>query len=212
MEEFLTSNASAIFAIFGAILGSLVTGFLSYLSKTKEAKLRITEKVLDRKLDAHESLINLVGLIRSMVLLGGEDDKNELKRCPLIMNSKENMNDFLDQFMSVQNNHDRWLSSEIKREISFFLDYFINLNECSRDATDEGLQAAGVLIRKDFIDISLRIENSAHVFFNKDLLKLKYKTDRDWHKHSKEKTLEGLNKTEFFKNKQKIMSMLNGRI
>jgi len=66
MEEFLTSNTSAIFAIAGAILGSSITGFLSYLSKTKEARLRLIEKVLDKKLDAHESLINIVGLIRSI--------------------------------------------------------------------------------------------------------------------------------------------------
>ena len=187
MEEFLTNNTSAIFALAGTFIGAFTTGLINYFLKTKETKLRLTEKLLDKKLDAHESLINTVNLIRSMVLLGGEDSKGELKRCPLIMNSKKNMNDFLEQFMIMQNNSDKWLSSSIKREISFFLDYFVNLNEDCRNSADEEIQEVGVIIRNDFIDIAIRLEDCAHKFFNKDMLRLKYKTDRNWHKYSVKK-------------------------
>lgn len=212
MEGFLTENASAIFALTGAIVGALFTGVMNYVLKTKEVKLRIIEKIIDKKIDAYESLINIVGLIRTMVLLGGEDERGELRRCPLIMNGKKNMADFLEQLTMVRNNSERWLSSSVNREVSFFLDYFVNLNEPSRHATDESLQTAGVLIRKDFIDISMRIENCAHEFFNKNMLSLNYKTDCAWHKHTKEKVLEELEKTEFYKNKQQVLDILNGRI
>ncbi len=211
MNAFLTSNAPAIFALAGVIFGTLVTGMISYLSVTKEMKLRLTEKLLDKKLAAHESLLNIVGLIRTMILAGGEDEKGELKRHPLIMDSKVHMSDFLDQFNAVHNTAERWLSSPIKKEVSFFLDYFVNLNEHSRNSSDEALRESGVIIRDDFIDIALRLENCAHVFFNKDMLKLNYKTDRNWHKYSTKETLKKLDETEFYKNKKRVMNILHGR-
>jgi len=210
MKVFLANNAPAIFALAGVIFGTLATGFINYMSVTKEMKLRLTEKLLDKKLEAHESLLNIVVLIRTMVLAGGEDRIGELKRHPLIMDSTKNMNDFLDQFNAVHNTAERWLSSPIKREVSFFLDYFVNLNEFARTANDEALQEAGSVIRNDFIDIALRLENCAHDFFNKDMLRLNYKTDREWHKFPVEETLRKLDETQFYKNKKLIIKILRG--
>ena len=83
------------------------------------------------------------------------------------MNSKKNMDDFLEQFMIMQNNSDKWFSSSIKREIGFFLDYFVNLNEHCRNSADEEIQEVGVIIRNDFIDIAVRLEDCAHNFLTK---------------------------------------------
>lgn len=209
MEEFLVQNASAIFALSGATLGALISGVISYATKTKEAKLRITEKLLDKKLEAHESLLSIVSWIRTMVLLGGEDGEGELKRCPIIMESQKNKNEFIEAFVSVQNRCDRWFSASVKREISFFLDYFVNLNEHSRGASDLSLQEVGVIIRNDFIDMASTLEDCAHQFFDNDLLKLNYKTDRRWHKFTRQKTLDKLGKTEFYKNKNQICQILS---
>lgn len=210
MAEFLISNASAVFALIGALSGAIVTGVINFSLKKRETKLRITEKLLDKKLEAHETLIEITNVIRSMVLLSGKDHDNELKRSPLIMQSRKNMDDFLTELMKAQTKTDRWLSAAAKRETSLFLDYFVNLNECSRKSSDTALQEAGVLVRNDFIDFALRLENCAHNFFNKDLMKLKFRTDRAWHKYPKEKTLKELGKTEFFKQKQKIIEVLGG--
>lgn len=210
MTEFLFENASAVFALIGVLSGAVTTGLINYLLTKKETKLRIIEKLLDKKLEANENLIDIANLIRTMVLLGGVDHNKTLKRSPLIMQSRKNMDDFLLKFTSVQNKADRWLSAPVKREVSLFLDYFINLNELSRDSSEAALREAGVLIRDDFIDFAQRLENSAHDFFNNDLLKLKYKMDRDWHKYQKEKTLDELGETEFFKHKQKIIEVLSG--
>ena len=212
MEEFLSDNATALFALVGVLAGSLATGLLNRSIKKQEAKLRLTEKLLDKKLEAHESLITIVNWIRTMVLLGGQDEMGELRRCPFIMKSQENKNDFLSLFTEMQNKHDRWFSANVKREISLFMDYFVNVNEHSKDSTDVALQNAGVIIRNDFIDFALSLENCAHEFFNKDMLKLKYKTDRRWHKYPKDETLEKLDQTEFFKNKSKVIDVLSVHI
>lgn len=206
--EFLMKNASAIFALAGVLSGALITGAISYLLKTKETRLRLTEKVLDRKLGAHERVIDIANLLRSMVIIGGDDNDGELKRTPMILKNRKNMDDFMAEFMKMQTEADRWLSARVKREISLFIDYFVNVYEHFRYSTDESIQEAGVFVRNDFIDFSLRIENVAHEFFNNDLLKLRFKTDRDWHKYPKEKTFRELDKTEFFKRKDEIISVL----
>lgn len=210
MAEFLINNASAVFALLGALSGAIVTGVINFSLKKRETKLRITEKLLDKKLDAHETLIEITNVIRSMALLGGKDHDNELKRSPLIMQSRKNMDDFLTELMKVQTKADRWLSAAAKREVSLFLDYFVNLNEYARNSSDTALQEAGVLVRNDFLDFALRLENCAHDFFNRDLMKLKFRTDRGWHKYPKEKTLEELGETELFKQKQKVIEILSG--
>ncbi len=65
MAEFFNNNASAVFAL----LGVLVTGLVSSLSITKEAKLRLVEKILDKKLKAHEHVITIANQMRTMVAL-----------------------------------------------------------------------------------------------------------------------------------------------
>ena len=208
MIEFFTENASAIFAIIGALAGSLLTGVISYFSMTKEAKLRVVEKIIDKKLDAHEQLINVIGQIRTMVLLGGSDGERELRRCPAIMMGQAEMSTFLETFSEMRNKSERWLSFEVKREISLFLDYLVNIKDMSKDSTDEAMQETGAILRYDFIELSLKLENAAHDFFNHDLVKLNHKTDRKWHKYPVEETMKKLEDTELFKKRETIHHIL----
>lgn len=205
---FLQKNASAIFALLGVISGSLLAGIFGYLSKSRETKLRITEKVVDRKLQAHDNLIDFLGQIRTMVLLGGWDGENELKRTPLIMIGQQELSDFLVNFSNMRNSSERWFSFGLKREISLFLDYVVSLNELVRTASDEMLQEIGGLIRYDFIEFALKIESSAHDFINKDLLSLDHKTDMKWHKYKPDETIKRLGDTRLFKLRDTIKNML----
>lgn len=211
LVEFLERNASAIFALLGAISGSLLTGLFGYISKSKETRLRVTEKIVDRKLQAHDNLMDLIGLIRAMVLLGGWDSESELKRTPQAMLGQQEFSDFLVNYSNMRNSSERWFSSGLKREISLFLDYIVNLKELVRTASDEQLREIGSLIRYDFIVFAARIEDSAHVFINEDLLKLNHKTDRKWHKFKPKDTIKQLNDTRLFKLRETIESMISQR-
>lgn len=208
MIEFLQQNASAIFALLGAVFGSTLTGFFGFISKSKETKLRITEKVIDRKLQAYDNLIDFIGLIRTMVLLGGwvsgRDGQNELKRTPHAMFSHQNFDDLLVEFSSMKNSSERWFSYSVKREMSLFLDYMVTLKELVRRASDQQLQEIGVMLRDDFIEFAVKIEDTAHDFLNKDLLKLDHKTDRKWHKYKPEETIEKLESTRLFRLRETI--------
>jgi hypothetical protein len=206
--EFLVENASAVFALAGVLSGAIIAGFINFLLKRRDIKSRMGEKLFEKKLEAHESLMNIANVIRSMVLLGGDDQKKELKRSPLIMQSRRNMDDFLSELMKLQIRADSWLSAAAKREVSLFLDYFTNLYEQSHNSSDEALKEAGVLVRSDFVDFASRLETCAHDFFNKDLMKLKFRRERSRQKYPQERTLEELGKTELFRQKQKIHDVL----
>jgi hypothetical protein len=208
MEEFLAESAYAVVALAGVLFGAMIACFINHLITARENRSRIGEKLFDKKLEAYENLIDITNVIRSMVFLGGEDQKKELKRCPLIMQSRRNMDDFLSELMRLQTKADSWLSATVKREVTLFLDYFVNLYEQSHASSDEALKEAGVLIRTDFIDFAARLEGCAHDFFNKDLMKLKFRGDRGRHKYPRERTLDELGKTEFLKQKQKVMDIL----
>lgn len=53
MEELLVKNASAVFAIIGGLLGAIVTGLFGFYGKSRETKLKLAEKIVDKKLEAH---------------------------------------------------------------------------------------------------------------------------------------------------------------
>lgn len=209
MINFITSNASAVFALLGALLGAIVTGFINYLLNTKETKLRIVEKVLDKKIEAHESLVDIVNKIRSMVLLGGTDGTGQLIRCPVILQNRQSMDDFLSEFSAVRIKADRWLSAPVLREINLFMDYFANIYEGARNWSNVELQEVGVFIKNDFTTFAQRIEKQAHAFFDNDLMKLNPQTDRSWHKYDQTRTHEELEQTEFFSQREIIMEIVN---
>ncbi len=59
----ITSAAS----ILGVILGASITAFINWSVKTKETKLRIQEKIFDRRIEAHEEILRLSQLLRTTI-------------------------------------------------------------------------------------------------------------------------------------------------
>ena len=139
--------------------------------------------------------------MRTMVALGGPDHKGELKRTPALMETQESFQNFLIDYTVMQTKCDRWLTSKVKREISLFLDYLVNLRDACRQYEELNMQEAGSIIRDDFVQFSSRIETVAHEYVNNDLMRLSHKTDRDWHKYPIDITNKKLNETIFFQNK-----------
>lgn len=207
MIDFIQSNASAVFALSGAIAGALITAFFAFISKSREVKLRVAEKIIDKRITAHESTLRLCKTIRTMVLLGGKDHEGDLKRTPCILQSRENLDTFLFEFTNIQNEADSWLSTPVLKELSLFLDYFVNLNEELSFASDKALQEVGVFIRNDFITFSNDLERLTYKFFSNDLLRLKIDRNRDWHKYPREMTISRLHSTEFFRRKAELLEI-----
>jgi len=55
MEEFLSKHASAVFALIGAFGTTVITLVVNWLMRRKEASLRLSEKLLDKRIASHEA-------------------------------------------------------------------------------------------------------------------------------------------------------------
>ncbi len=207
---FLNSNTAAIFALIGTIAGAGISIVGSLLINDKSLQLRLKEKVIDRRIDAHEKIIHLSKSIRTMVSLGHEDEKGELARYPVIMTSVKGFDEWGTYFYDTISSCSTWLSIDVTRELNLFQDYIINLRELIRFVEEDGLlPEIGLIIRNDFIEFSDKIEKLAYKFFDRDLLKLKFGDLDKWHKYPLEKTKERLQSTALFSNRIKINEIIS---
>ena len=209
MEQIIRDNASAILVLLGTLAGATLTFFGASILQSQEARNRLLEKVLDRRIQAHEKIIELSKLLRRIESLGYAEKKGELARTPSVMGSPEIFNDFLLKFSQTGTDSSTWLSTEVTRELYFVQDYFVNLYEFLRNVKPEKFPEIGRVIRQDFIDFSSSLEKLAFDFFAKDLTKMKLNNLTEWHKYPVKTTQKRLNETAFFKNKDEILKIIN---
>lgn len=188
MEQFLNQNASAIFALVGALGAALLTSSGSWLISRREYNFRLWEKLLDRRIKAHESVIAVALDMRVMVALGGTDGNGEVARTPKILLSKENFEAWFTKFTHLTLEGSTWLTTKTKRELNYAQDYLVNLHMNLSGTTDAQCSQIGQVVRQDFINLSSSLEKTAFQYFASDLRKLRLNDLNDWHKYPIEET------------------------
>jgi len=209
MEQIIKDNASAIFALLGTLAGATLTFVGTWILQSQEARNRLLEKVLDKRIQAHEKVIELSKLLRQITSLGYAEKDGELARTPVIMLSHESFDDFLLKFSQAGAESSTWLSTGVTRELNFVQDYFVNLYEFLRDVQPDKFPEIGRIIRQDFIDFSSSLEKLAFDFFAKDLTKMRLNDLSQWHKYPLKTTQKRLNETAFLKNRDEILKIIN---
>ena len=195
MEQIIRDNASAVFALLGTFIGVTLTLIGTWVLQSQEAKTRLLEKVLDRRIQAHEKVIELSKSLRGMVSLGYAENGGELARTPSVMISQESLDSFLLEFTQTSLASSTWLSTEVTRELNLTQDYLVNLYELLRSAKPGQFAEIGRLVRQDFIDFSTSLEKLAFNFFTKDLTRMKLNDLAKWHKYPLETTKKRLTET-----------------
>jgi hypothetical protein len=188
MAEFLNRNATAVFGLIGVLAGVFLTFLSSVLLREKDLRMRIWEGLLDRRISAHESVISLAMRMRVMVLLGGSDSRGEVRRAPEIMSSREVFDQWLLEFARASVPASTWLSTAVKRELNFTLDYMVTLDTQLSLIPSERFLSIGQFIRQDFIDLSASLERIAFQFFKIDAGKLSLGNLDEHHKYLPEET------------------------
>jgi len=197
----------AIIAAVSALLGVFITQQYELRSKKKDLYYRLWEKVLDRRIQAHEQVIQLSKTLRTMVSLGYPEEDGQLARTPAIMQSREEFDNWCAQFWQVVAPGSTWLSTEVTREVNLLQDYIVNLYEFLREVDSAHFPEVGAILRNDFIQLSDRIEKLAFSFFSRDLSKLRIGDLSEWHKYPLEETQRRLAETALF-SRQKDLEVL----
>src|SRR5437899_239904 len=128
MDQILRDNASAIFGLVGAIVGAGLSLLGTWRQSRKELQGRLWEKVLDRRIEAHERIVQFSKSLRAMVFLGYRDESGELARAPALLNSDEAFRQWYADFLETFGRSSTWLSTELTRELNFLQDYIVNLD------------------------------------------------------------------------------------
>ena len=188
----------------GALGGGLVSFLASWLLKKREYNLRLWDKLLERRIRAHENVIAVALEMRVMVALGATEQNGEVARAPQVLCSKEDFERWFKRFTQLTMERSTWLTTEIKRELNFVQDYLVTLYENLTGVPSEKYLLIGQVIRQDFIDLSSDLEKKSFAFFVKEVRQLKLNSLKEWHKYSRSETETRLKKTALLSQFEKI--------
>lgn len=199
MYEFLVAHASILLATGGAVGGALISLFVGWILRKRDYDLRLWERLLDRRLKAHESLIDIALEMRVMVALGTVDEQGEVLRVPKALVSKEAFNRWFDRAINNGVAGSTWLATNAKREANFLQDYLVTLHLHLQSVPSQAYPVVGAIIRQDFVDISSSLERAAFAYFEKDARRLVLSNLAEWHKYPREETERRLKNTQLLR-------------
>jgi len=119
MLEFIEKYNTIIFTLIGVLLGAFLTFIGNLRIKRKELIFRLREKVLDKRMQSHENIIQLAKTLRTMNVLDSRNKKGDLRRSPYMFSSKEQFDEWYMFTYEQTAKSTTWLSLELTREMNF---------------------------------------------------------------------------------------------
>jgi hypothetical protein len=200
MSDIVKNNIPALFAIIGAISGALISLFGTWVFKKTELRLRLWEKVLDHRIQAHEQVIELARTIRIVNTI----EQSVNIRTPAVLNSQEQFELWYRKHMELFGNVSTWLSNKVLRELYLFQDYLVNLYDFLQNVKSEDYPIIGSIIKQDFIDFSGNIEKLSFKFFSHELRSLRLNNMKKWHKYPMHVTEKRIQSTDFWQKRLEL--------
>jgi hypothetical protein len=196
---FFSANASAIFALAGALCAGVLSAATAFRVKRREFDLAMTGKLFERRISAHEKVIEIATEMRVMAPLGDRAADGEVRRAPRVMLTRDSFEDWLASFTRRSLEGTSWLSTKAKRELNFVQDYLLTLHMHLAGVRSERYPELGMLIRQDFIDLSSSLEKQAFEFFRTGVRQLQLHSLDEWHKFELSETQRRLGETALMK-------------
>lgn len=211
IKEFINKNTSAIFGLLGVLGGGIFTFLTSWLIKKREYNLHLWDKLLERRIKAHENVLAIAIEMRVMIPIGPPDEEGEAPRYPRILLSKNKYEEWLIHFAELNMEASTWLSTAAKREVNFVQDYLLTLHHNLSFVPNEKYPQIGNVIKQDFIDLSSTLEKKAFEYFEKEVQQLKVGNLKEWHKYKRPETDDRLRKTKLMSQRDQIEKIIKAR-
>ncbi|MCA1492694.1 hypothetical protein I6F11_17375 [Ensifer sp. NBAIM29] len=205
--SFMKDNSSAVFAMLGALMSAGVSFGSAWFLRRQDHSLRLWEKIAERRIQAHEYLLDQSMAMRVMTALPAADEKGEVIRFPNVMMSKDTFETFFSKFATGFLTASTWYTTEVTREANFVQDYLVTLHQTLRQVPTELYPNVGLIIRQDFIDLSSSLERKVSSFFAEDIRALRVGRHGQWHKYKRTQTERRLNATILLINQAEIATL-----
>lgn len=207
-EQIVWQNVPALFALAGVIVGAVFAFLGTWLLKRRELELRLREKVLDKRVHAHEQVIQLAQSLRVMTPLRYRHDGGEVSRTPAAFSSKEAFDKWHAYFTELLRSSAMWLSTGLVRELMLFQDYTLSLRTVLERTSPDLYPEVGRVVREDFVQFSSLIEQQALGFFLHDLSRLRANTLQRRLRYPRRKADQRLRDTALYKRHQELEALL----
>lgn len=201
---FLSDNSNGVFALAGALSTGLITLGTTWIQRRQDHSLKLWEKIAERRIQAHERLLESALELRVMIGLGRLDENQEPLRTPYIMLSHEHFTSWFTKFSAGSVSGSSWQTTEAKREANFVQDYMTTLYQTISEVPSDLVPNVGLIIRQDIINLSTSLEKKVMLYFENDIRKLKLSSLAKWHKYKLKQTIARLNSTELMRNQEAI--------
>lgn len=208
MNQLIRDNASTLIGVSGVAIGAVVQYLAGWALRKRDYDLRLWEKLIDRSIDAHERLINHVHEMRVMISRNGVDEGGEVLRYPQVLSSRDVFEVWFANTIRSIGFASTWLSTPAKSEANFLQNYLVTLHLNLRSVPSSRLPDVGLIIREDFIDMSSNLERISHVFFDRDVRKLRSSNLNDWHKHARPQTEKRLKESNLLRQWADVSGLL----
>ena len=185
-----------IIGIVGLVIGSILTFIFSSNLKSKETKLKISEKLIDKRIDAHEQVLKLAKLMRSSHTENLFNSAKELITYPLIFLTEDNYRDWRQNYFIITNEYSHWLSISVLNELYYIQDYIVNLDKTLENVPEDNYKAIGIILKMDFIQMSSNLEKQVVEYFERGWSNLSIKKKGSY-KLPKNESLTRLGKSNF---------------
>ena len=194
--------------LLGVIIGVAVTSFTNWKIKSKESRLRILEKIFDRRLQAHEDFLEVPKFLRAVITTKETDHNGILRTYTGVLATKEMFESFLGKYFEKVNFNSHWFENELNREVWITQEYLQNINNLvDKNPEDKWLQFAEI-VKPDFTMFAKKLEDLTLAFLQIDIHNVKDKRNPDKFEYSQEEGQRILEQTEFYKNRDQILAFI----
>jgi hypothetical protein len=204
----VTALMVGLISAISALAGVVVSQFFEYKNQEKSLKLRLWERLLDRRIEAHDQMALYAKTLRHMKILDYQDENGEPARTPACLMNDAEFIKWWDEFSGIFERNSTWLSTTLTREVNLLQDYVVNLKYLLQFVEPDNYPKVGAILRDDFVQLSSNIENVAFEFFTTDLSKLRLNNIKEWHKYPRQETEKRLQATNLFSRRDEINNLI----
>ena len=195
-EHYIT----AFVGLMGTLIGAGVSFFANVYQSSKEAKLRVQEKIFDKRINTHEEILAFCQVMRTTISTHLADEQNNAITYPMLLTNRERYSNFIVNFTQVLGRNSIWMDIELYRYMNYIQDYLESLSSNIRDIEENRFPLVGVVIKQDFVDMAVELEKEAFKFFEKDIYSINLKMKKGHHKFPREETVKKFENTQLNKN------------
>lgn len=192
-----------IIAALGTLFGVVVSQILEIIRQNLGFRKQQKGKIIDRRIDAHESALNLADTMMTVVMPETAEYFSDKLERPVrgvaVLNNKSIFeNWWAETYYSCYKKH-VWLSPKCLKELNFIQDYIVNLSIIMSNLDEKKVEELSVLVRPDFIEMSGRLRGGAITYLSQGAIKFKLKDLNGLHKYDRAVSEKRLNETQLIK-------------